>query len=70
MWYGFGSMWLLGPLMMVAFWGGLILLVVWAMRASRPVPPAETAVEILRRRLASGEITQEQYDQARRALQG
>lgn len=71
MWYGFGSMWLLGPLMMLLFWGGLVLLVVWAVRSfSRPAPPADSAVEILRRRLASGEITQEQYEQARRALQG
>jgi putative membrane protein len=62
---------LLGGAMMLLFWGGLIVLVVWAVRqfsgGGRPVPEDPTA--ILKRRLAAGEITQEQYEQARRALQ-
>ncbi|HSR25458.1 MAG TPA: SHOCT domain-containing protein [Candidatus Eisenbacteria bacterium] len=55
--------------MMLLFWGGLIALVVWAVRqfAGRPAAGDQTA--ILKRRLAAGEITQEQYEQARRALQ-
>lgn len=73
MWsYGAGWMGLFGPLMMVVFWGGLILLGVWAVRAfSGPRPGShDNALDILKRRLASGEINQDQYEQARKALQG
>ena len=70
--YGFGlGGALLGAAMMLLFWGGLIVLVVWAVRqfagGNRPTDEQPTA--ILRRRLAAGEITQDQYAQARRALQ-
>lgn len=69
--YGLG-MWLFGGVTMVLFWGGLIVLVVWAVRqfSGGRQPAAEDPTAILRRRLAAGEITQEQFDQARRALQG
>lgn len=71
-WYGFGPwMWMMGGLTMLLFSGGLILLIVWAVRQVGPgqPPSAEDPMAILRRRLAAGEITQDQYDQARRALQ-
>jgi putative membrane protein len=72
MWNGFGWMWMLGPLMMVVFWGGIIVLAVWAVRALSGGPGSgqDSALDILRRRLASGEITRDEYDQARKALQG
>ena len=73
MWYGgFGSMWFLGPLMMVVFWGGIIVLAVWAIRSfsGGPVGRQDSALDILKRRLASGEITEAEYEQARKALQG
>jgi putative membrane protein len=72
MWYGFGPMWFLGPLMMVLFWGGIILLAVWAVRAfsGGHRTSQDSAIEILKRRLASGEITEAEYEQARKALQG
>jgi len=72
MWYGAGWMGLFGPLMMVVFWGGVILLFVWAVKAlSGPRSGVhDNALDILKRRLASGEINQDQYEQARRALQG
>ena len=62
---------LLGAVTMLLFWGGLIALVVWAVRqfAGAGRPAAEDPTAILRRRLAAGEITREQYEQARRALQ-
>jgi putative membrane protein len=62
---------LLSGLTMLLFWGGLIVLVVWAVRqfSGGDRPAAEDPAAILKRRLAAGEITQEQYDQARRALQ-
>ena len=70
-WYG-ASPWMAigGGLMMVLFGGGLIVLAVWLVRridsGSRPVDPIET----LTRRLASGEINQEQFEQTRKAIQG
>jgi len=73
MWYGgFGAMGLLWPLMMLLFWGGIVVLVVWGVRAfsSRPSVGHDGAQEILRRRLASGEITQAEYEQVRKAIQG
>ena len=66
--FGPGAM-LLSGLMMLLFWGGLIVLVVWAVRQFTGRPTTEDPTAILKRRLAAGEITQEQYEQARKALQ-
>ncbi len=50
----------------------LIALAVWAVPSLRGIqhPPTqtETPLEILRRRYASGEINQEEFEQAKRAL--
>jgi putative membrane protein len=67
---GFG---LAGLLVMLLFWGGLILLAVWLVRAifssntwhrSSPSESGSTpsAQEILAQRYARGEITREQYE--------
>ena len=69
---GFG---LLGLLLMLLFWVGLILLAVWLVRAiftgdsnNRPFTPRRgngtnsNALEILAQRYARGEITREQYE--------
>jgi hypothetical protein len=61
----------------VLFWGGLIILVVWAVRSfvNRPVvqpppPPAPlTPRQILDERLARGETTVADYEKARAALE-
>ena len=86
--YGYGNMmgggWLAG--LMLLLFGALavvliVLLVIWAMRASAghgphgaATPPGgpghHEAVAIAKRRLASGEITKEQYDEIMRALDG
>jgi putative membrane protein len=66
----------LGMLAMLAFWGalivGVVLLVRWLMAAtggsSERAP--ETALEILRRRYAAGEITAEEYARMRQELEG
>ena len=59
--------------MMLVFWGGLIALVVWALRVTRgpaqtSEPPAPTAHELLAQRFARGEIDDEEFDRRRRAL--
>ena len=64
---GYGaSPWIWGPgsILMVLFWGGLILLLVWAMRARG----SEDVQAVLKRRLAVGEITQDEYEKTSRAL--
>ena len=65
-------MWILGTLMMLLFGGGLILLVVWAITAiGRPRSgSSDGALEVLKRRFAGGEISQDEYDKTRRILQG
>jgi uncharacterized membrane protein len=65
------GMWLLGGVMMLLVWGGLIVLIVWAVHQFGPGQrsSADDPMAILRRRLAAGEITEEQSDQGRRAWQ-
>jgi putative membrane protein len=67
---------LIGFLGLLVFWGGVIVLIIWAVRyfASRPtvLPPAPPAPptprQILDERLARGETTVEEYEKARAAL--
>jgi putative membrane protein len=65
-------MWILGSVMMVIVIGGLIVLVVWAVRAVGGPRPGSSisALEVLKRRLAAGEITQDEYEKTRRLLEG
>ena len=64
--------WLLMSIGMVAFWGLLIYAVVVLVRGSaekddsRPSEPPQT---VLKRRLAAGEISVDEYEQLRRALE-
>lgn len=76
-WYGdnWGVAGVVGMLMMLVFWGGLIALAVWAVaRVTRSDHPHAIAVEspraILDRRFASGDLDAEAYAQARRILDG
>jgi putative membrane protein len=73
--WGWG-MGLMGGLGMLLFWGLIIGLVVWLVvtltrsgqsGASRGAQP-DTALETLRRRLAAGEITSQEYDELRLKL--
>jgi putative membrane protein len=72
--WGFGWPWLgvLWLVFAVLFWGGLIALLVWAVRASagwhRAPRTHDDAREVLRRRLAAGEISEEEYERIRRLL--
>lgn len=67
--YGWGMM-LGGSLMMLLFWGGLALLIVLLIRGFGGTKQADNASETLRRRLAAGEITPEDYERTRKMLQG
>ncbi len=65
---GFGWLWMLVE---VVFWVSLIALVVWGVSAAltrRGDDGRGSALELLRRRYAAGEITETEFEQARRAL--
>lgn len=66
---GWNWLWMGG--MMLLFWGGVIALVIWGVRSlSGPRHSGDPAVETLRRRLAAGEISQDEFDKTKRILQG
>lgn len=68
--------WILMSVGMVAFWAAVVYLVVWLVRGAprsrgqQPAgTPSETPLELLRRRLAAGEISVEEYDERRTVLE-
>ncbi len=75
MWgYGWGG-WALGALMMLVFWGGLVALVIFAVRgwggshrgdSGQPRVPDATAT--LEERFARGEISKEEFEERRGVL--
>jgi len=69
--YGYtGGMAGYGWLMMLIFWVALIVAVAWAVRAyiSRYNGPLESTDEILSRRFARGELSRDEFEQARTAI--
>jgi uncharacterized membrane protein len=56
--------------MMVLFWGGIFALAVFAFRSFGRSKDNDQAIDVLRRRFASGEITQDEFEKTRKALQG
>jgi putative membrane protein len=70
---GYGAFGWIMPLMMLAFWGlviwGIIALVRWGRRTGCGVSDSsESALETLKRRYASGEISREEYEEKKRVL--
>jgi uncharacterized membrane protein len=70
MWgYYDGWLWMLPS--MLLFSVGLIALLLWVVRAyTGSHSAADPAIETLRRRLAAGEISQDEFEKTRRLLQG
>jgi putative membrane protein len=65
--------WILMALMMIVFWGLVIGGIVWLVRtlmAERHGHGRESPIELLDRRLASGEISPEEYRERRDMLLG
>lgn len=72
--FGFGHM-LFGGLMMIVFWGGIIVLIVFAVRwlgggpARRERPAGRpSALEILQERYARGEIDHDEFERRKQLL--
>jgi putative membrane protein len=79
MWDGWGPSgwvgWFFMTLMMLVFWGGLVALVVWAVRSfvgpktpDRSGERPSNAIAILQERFAKGEIDQEEFERRRAVL--
>jgi Predicted membrane protein (DUF2078). len=67
--YGWGG-WIVMLVSMTIFWGGLIVLVVWAVKQFAPGPGRQRTdpEAILEERFARGEIGREELEEGRRAL--
>ena len=72
--WGWGHM-AVGGVMMIVFWGGIVLLVALLVRAlgwggRREAPPQgrQSPLEVLQERFAKGEIDQKEYDERRQVL--
>ena len=73
--WGWGHM-IFGSLMMILFWGGIIVVIVVAMRwlgsgsshGTTPATPRNKALDILQERFARGEIDKEEFEERRRLL--
>ena len=69
--------WLVGGLVMLLFWGGLIAIVVFTVRAlsganrgkTIKASSGETALDILKRRYAQGEIDKAEFEAIRRDIE-
>jgi putative membrane protein len=74
-WFGPGGWWM--ALWMLLFWGGVILLVVWGVRALsdgghglRRGEDGSRVLHILEERFARGEIDRDEFEQRRSTLEG
>ncbi|MFI5341971.1 MAG: SHOCT domain-containing protein [Candidatus Methylomirabilales bacterium] len=72
-WYGGYGMGVVGGLLMLLFWGliivGLVLGVRWLWDHGRSgTGPAEAPLDILKRRYARGEITKEEFERMKQDL--
>ena len=70
-WYnggdGWSWIWMTG--MMVLFWGGVILLGIWGIRGlSGTRRTGDAPIDLLRKRLAAGEISPEDFEKTRKVL--
>jgi len=69
--WGFGGLWWIMPILMIAFWGLIIWGIVMLVRRSSPSasgPKDESALEILKRRYAAGEIGKEEFEEKKKAI--
>jgi putative membrane protein len=72
--------WVTGVLVMLLFWGGVIALAFFLIRAAvrsgtrrdyaSPSPQPDSALDILKARYARGEISRDEYLNMRRDLEG
>ena len=69
MWWD-GGHWYWGVVMMIVFWGAIVAIVYLAFRGSANHEHRPSARELLDERLAKGELSEEEYERKRAALEG
>lgn len=71
-WWMGGTMWFFSILFWILIIAGVVLVVRWLVdRGSRAsAPPTESALEILKKRYARGEIDHETYERMKRDIGG
>jgi putative membrane protein len=63
--------WIIMPIMMVLFWGGVIALVVWGIRQfTRGREQGRSPLDIAKERLAKGEISKDEFEGIKGGLEG
>ncbi len=68
-WHMGSGWWIVMPIMMVLFWGGVIAVAVWGIRQfTRGRDKGQSPLDIAKERLARGEITKEEFDRIRSDL--
>jgi putative membrane protein len=61
--------WIVMPIMMVVFWGGVIALVVWVVRQFKgDRASGHSPLDIAKERRAKGEISQDELEEIKRDL--
>jgi putative membrane protein len=68
MWNGWNGMGFVGWTMMIVFWVAIVALAVWTIRTAAPRNGSMSALDILERRYASGEIDGDEFQQRKRLL--
>jgi len=73
--WGFGGFWWIMTLIMIVFWGLIVWVIVALVRGatrhgccSSSEIPSESALEILKRRYAKGEITRDEFEERKQTL--
>jgi putative membrane protein len=62
----FNIWWIVGPMMMFIFWGGIIAVFVWGVRQFTGARDRDRSpLDIAKERLARGEISKEEFDRIR-----
>ena len=68
---GMGWWWVFGGLWVVAFWGGLIALIVWGIKKLTErggTPSKRDPLDVAKERYARGEISREEFEQMKQDL--
>jgi uncharacterized membrane protein len=65
-----GGWWILFPVFWLLFWIVVVGLAVWLIRSAIRGRGPQDPVEVLRRRLAAGEISEQQYSDVLKVLEG
>lgn len=72
MWMDWNAMGFFGWTMMILLWTAVLVMIIWGIRSlgTKRSPIQQTALELLERRFAAGEIDREDFEERKRLLVG